>query len=287
MTILEELKNNQPPSELYHYTTQQGLLGIFKSDSLWASKIHYLNDSTEFGLALNFAKEVLNAKLENVVDVRSREKIECLLDNIHTIQTVNICVISLSQKRDLLSQWRAYGGSVGGFSIGFKSSNLIACAAQQGFYLVKCVYDEDKQKQMISELIDECLAVEFNTVGTKIDPNRPRTIFVLRTGGEFRTKLASIAPIIKHQSFREEDEWRLISEKGLNVSTLSFRPGVSMLTPYFEFQLGNKSDYVGSITVGPNPHPELAKEAVQMLLGKYGIAHDTRIYDTVIPFRNW
>jgi hypothetical protein len=272
MSVLEKLKNNQLPVELYHYTSQRGLLGIFNTDSLWASKIHYLNDSTEFGLALNLAKQVLNERLESEVDSRNREKIQCLQDNIPTIQKVNICVISLSQKRDLLSQWRAYGGSVGGFSIGFKSSNLLNHAVQQGFYLVKCVYEEDRQKHLISELIDECLAEDFNTVPAKVYPDIPRAVFALHTGGEFTKKLASIAPIIKHHSFREEDEWRLVSEKGINSSSLSFRPGVSMLTPYFDFKLGEKPDYLGSITVGPNPHPDLVKDAIEMLLSKYGSA---------------
>ena len=170
--------------------------------------------------------------MENATDIHDREKIECLLDNIHQIQRINICVISLSQKRDLLSQWRAYSGGIGGFSIGFKSSNLIDRATQQGFYLVKCVYEEDTQHQIMSELVDECLAEDFNTEKTRVDPNRPRTIFALRTGGEFSSRLAAIAPVIKHQSFSEEDEWRLISEKGFNVSTLAFRSGVSTLTPY-------------------------------------------------------
>ena len=64
MSVLEELKINSPPVELYHYTTQDGLIGIFDSNLLWASKIHYLNDSTEFELALTLAKDVLTEKLE-------------------------------------------------------------------------------------------------------------------------------------------------------------------------------------------------------------------------------
>jgi hypothetical protein len=287
MTILEDLKNIRPPDELYHYTSQLGLLGILKSDTLWASKIHYLNDSTEFRIALDLAKEVLNERLVKEVGARNREKIECLLDDIPTIQKINVCVVSLSQNRDLLSQWRAYGGSVGGFSIGFKSSTLLACASNQGFNLVRCVYDQSKQRQIISELIDECLAVEFNTIPSEVDPNRPRTILVLHTGGDFSRKLAATAPILKHPSYEEEDEWRLISEKGLNSSSLSFRPGGSMLTPYFEFILGDKRDYLGSITVGPNPHPDLANDAILMLLSKYGIANETKIIETGIPFRNW
>jgi hypothetical protein len=36
------------PDFIYHYTNQSGLLGILENRELWATKIHYLNDSTEF-----------------------------------------------------------------------------------------------------------------------------------------------------------------------------------------------------------------------------------------------
>ena len=285
MSVLDKLKENAPPVELYHYTSQAGLIGVFDSDALWASKIHYLNDSTEFELALSLATEVLNEKLETMPN--EQDKIKCLLDNIPIIQKVNVCVVSLSQKRDLLSQWRAYGGSAGGFSVGFKTNNLVTKSEEQGFFLVKCIYDPNEQRDIISSLIDECLADDFNLVPGYLDPDRPRTFVVLATGGDFTNKLASLAPIIKSKSFEEEAEWRVVSEKGLNSETLSFRSGLSTLTPYFEFKLGEKSDYIGSITIGPTPHPELAKDATHMLLGKHRIAQGTTIYETKIPFRNW
>jgi len=59
------------------------------------------------------------------------------------------------------------------------------------------------------------------------------------------------------------------------------------LTPYFDFKLGDKANYLSSITIGPNPHPGLAKDAVQMLLSKHGVAQEASIYETGIPFRNW
>lgn len=293
MSILQKLKNNQPPCELYHYTSQNGLLGIFESDSLWATKIHYLNDETEFELALNLAAVVLNEKLQCQKDTREKEKIRCLIDNIPTIQKLNVCVISLSQKRDLLSQWRAYSAGIGGYSIGFKSDNLVVSASKQGFYLVRCIYEEDKQKQLISDLIDECLAEEFNTRPDYVDYDTPRTLVVLHTGGDFTKKLASIAPIIKNKSFSEEAEWRLISEKGLTTKSLSFRVGVSTLIPYFNFKIGSKADYLESLTIGPNPNPILARDATSLLLGRYGISTgygiipSAYIHETDIPFRNW
>jgi hypothetical protein len=48
---------------LYHYTTQEGLLGILESKSLRATWIHYLNDSREFWHAFEVAKEQIDRRL--------------------------------------------------------------------------------------------------------------------------------------------------------------------------------------------------------------------------------
>jgi hypothetical protein len=50
-----------PPETLYHYTTQDGLLGIIQSRSLWATNVSYMNDSTEFDLFLGLLKDRLYA----------------------------------------------------------------------------------------------------------------------------------------------------------------------------------------------------------------------------------
>src|ERR1700716_1658382 len=53
-----------PPDILYHYTGQIGLLGIIEQAELWATKIQYMNDATEFGLALRLARQ----ELENIIN---------------------------------------------------------------------------------------------------------------------------------------------------------------------------------------------------------------------------
>jgi len=50
---LEDAKNSATPKILYHYTSQDGLIGILKDRNLWASKIHYMNDSKEFSQTLH------------------------------------------------------------------------------------------------------------------------------------------------------------------------------------------------------------------------------------------
>ena len=104
MTILEDLKNIHPPVELYHYTSQYGFLGILNTDSLWASKVHYLNDSTEFALALDLAKIVLEKRLAKVQNLRNREKVECLQENISGKQDI------LEADTDQVSRFLLYDG---------------------------------------------------------------------------------------------------------------------------------------------------------------------------------
>ena len=47
------------PNILHHYTNSDGLLGIFRDSAFWATKIHYLNDSSELVEPFNTAKEYL------------------------------------------------------------------------------------------------------------------------------------------------------------------------------------------------------------------------------------
>jgi hypothetical protein len=51
MNVKEHLYR-QPPDILYHYTTQPGLLGIIRTQEIWASHTQYLNDAREFRHAI-------------------------------------------------------------------------------------------------------------------------------------------------------------------------------------------------------------------------------------------
>ena len=279
---------SSPPSVLFHYTTQAGLLGILATDSIWATKIHYLNDSSEYLLALDLAANLLKTLLTGEHSKTKKRKIQCLLDNLKTIARMNVCVCSFSAKQDLLSQWRAYSGQPGGYSVGF-NTNLIQKEGQtQGFLLAECIYDANEQKRLVEELVTNSLAIDFNIAPSRIDPKRPRTMIALATGGSFAMDIAKLAPIIKSNAFFEEQEWRLISTAGISVDNMSFRPGQSMLTPYVPVQLDiTKSNCLTSVTVGPTPHTELAKLATQNLLARRSLSQSVEVSSSAAPYRGW
>lgn len=276
------------PTILYHYTTQAGLLGILGSDSLWATKIHYLNDSSEYQLAFELAIDVLRKLQQGERSTRKRTKIKCLLENLREIEHMNVCVCSFSAHGDLLSQWRAYAGETAGYSIGFHVEHLKERAKEQGYSLVRCVYNEGEQRELIEQVVTAALDQDFNTRRSRVDPTRPRTIIVLPTGGDFAKRFAQLAPLIKSSAFYEEAEWRLVSDTGVDVRTMCFRPGKSMLVPYVPFTLGaKKGSYLEGVTVGPTPHKQLSEYAIHSLLARWRCAHPPKVRCSKIPFRAW
>ena len=154
MSAIEEHLSKNIPRRLYHYTSQEGLLGIVKEKAIWASKIHFLNDLQEFSLGLSMAKDKLDELRRDPAYQEARTKINKLERALKTIGSINVCVASFSAKRDDLSQWRGYCGDSTGFSIGFDTKKLRDLASQTFmFALLPCTYKKKAQENMVEELL--------------------------------------------------------------------------------------------------------------------------------------
>ncbi len=69
---------------------------------------------------------------------------------------------------------------------------------------------------------------------------------------------------------------------------ITFREGLSMLTPYIVIQLEKegKGFPLFEVIVGPTPHRELALNSVSMLISRQGL-DGVRVGLSDIPFRSW
>jgi hypothetical protein len=158
------------------------------------------------------------------------------------------------------------------------------------------IYNPKDQQRLIQDEIDKFFAANAEKEPGYWDRNRgyrnpdKRTLKVLRhAGDDFATRLAQIAPRIKHESFIDEKEWRLVAEK-VSPSELCHRPGRSMLIPYYKIPIGDgdKFDSIREIVVGPTPHPDLSAASVRSLAIAAGLDRKgLKIRPTSIPFRNW
>jgi hypothetical protein len=279
------LLTREAPPQLYHYTYQDGLLGILESGDLWATKVQYMNDATEFSLATSLAKKRISVKLEHV-DSKYTALLNYMKDHLDAIILVNICSVSFCENHDLLSQWRGYAGGAGGFAIGINSACLAKAASSTNGRLGHCIYNEGDQAEIIDEMISDILAAASLDDG--IDEGK-----IMEYAKNFESNLIACGAFFKATGFKEESEWRLVTGPR-SYTHMDFRTGQSMLIPYYKVAIRTDrwNDEITSITIGPCPHPEASKHAISGLCIKHHI-HDGwsqgpfTIQHSGIPYRTW
>jgi len=280
-TIIDHF-NQKPTQLLYHYATQQGLLGIMKSKCLWASSIHFLNDSLEFKHAFELLRDEINTRLSDAEELE-KAFLNSVLSSFTSTSYLNIFVCSFSEEGDLLSQWRAYSANGTGYSLGIHYNDLSSLIQGQNFKLVKCIYDINDQKVIIRNLLRNAVLNYVENRKTNISA----TINIHLA--YFLEDFLRIAPILKHDSYYEEQEWRLISPQiSLDNSEVDFREGKSTIVPYFKFRLAKETENLKlrKLIVGPNPQKWDATIPVAYLITKNKI-ENCSVGLSRIPYRGW
>lgn len=283
-TILNEILSRKPDKPLYHYTTQRGLLGIVQTKELWATHTQYLNDSRELGHAVDMVAEEIRTLILTCTDSDRRAILEEMQKGVEFAGGFNVCVSSFSEVRDSLSQWRAYSGT-SGFAIGISADHLAKAAASQQCSLAACIYNAAQQQAVIQALVAEI--IEENTESHKHADEHGR--FLLSLGGNLRAYLNRYGPILKHPSFFEEREWRVISQPlSCREPHFGFREGRSMLIPYFRFNLANEDlpFQIHEVVVGPTAIPGQSADSVRSFLVGQDLA-TVPVDSSKVPYRTW
>jgi hypothetical protein len=279
-SAVEEVLAVDPPTHLFHYTSPPGLIGIVSSKKIWATHASFMNDTKELHHAIDYAKNAIFNRLNNIYQAQYTDEQKKLLQEMDkNIYVANrqIFLFSLSAQRDLLSQWRAYCPPGGGYAIGFPTVQLRNMAIEQGFYLAPCVYDHVPQYKIVQQIIEKHLT-HFNSE-RKQNPLKQFDEIVQPIVQAFAEDIAYFGPILKHPAFREEHEWRLVSSP-LHVghAKVQFRANANSVVPFYEFDLVNGKyptltdgrDMNASIgvVVGPTTDMPAAEYAVQCLMQK-------------------
>jgi hypothetical protein len=284
---------------LWHYTTPEGLTGIIESNSLWATDVFYLNDSSEFMHGINIAREIIKKKISSLGgDEKKRlERFDKDLSFIGPDHKRPVYVCSLSKAENELSQWRAYCRE-GGFSIGFPHQGLVDAMKGQRFELKECVYYNSEQQKIIKHLINsQVMPYIKNPEQFSRIPCTEQMISSIVCGGsnKFLSELSSTCSTLKHPSFEREKELRLVfdhryafekDENDKNKIRPKFRAKKGLIIPYISIKLPENEDFwrqVG-IIIGPTKYEKELKGSVHTLFRKY---HKTSISITHcgIPLR--
>jgi hypothetical protein len=273
---------SSPPPLLYHYTSQEGLLGILRDKSLRMSSIFHLSDAAEFSYAIQMAQTTLTMKWARETGPLL-ELYDGLLDAISVLESfaqMSLYVCSFSGIGDLLSQWRAYTPNGIGYSIGFEASFLKQRAQAQGFGLAPCIYDADFQRALVEKLL--------NLIAVSHEEGKDDVMDGLKF--RFSSALLRLAPLFKDPSFKEEMEWRVISQVNRSsAATAEFRPGKSTLIPFQRFDLRdeNQKIRIGQVYVGPNPHLKLSVGTTRFLFVCKEVSGPRQVEASSTPYRSW
>jgi len=278
-------KNNisqEVPKVLYHYTTAKSLLGIVNDNAIWATNINYFNDPNELKYAYRLVlEEVSNIKKIELSNTKKPENLHVFLSQLFRkfnksqieqllekmtkyIESLPIYVISLSEKKDHKSQWMEYSDMGNGFCIGFDTKRLCKGFDIGNFEYKKCIYDLEEQKVKVGKYLNQ-----YNLLFTNTKDNQSTE--VTDKISEFFNDMYKILTEIKKQHFKDEKEWRLVSQPiGTSNYEIRFRSNNNQIIPYISLPFPDliRDFPIVEIIIGPKQDNYLAKMALAILKSK-------------------
>jgi hypothetical protein len=288
--ITAQLYADRPRETLYHYTTLEGLLGIVSSRGLWASDIRYMNDSAEMKHAADLIKKDIARRIaEGHPNPKLLNQFQYWVGH-RMVHGHMLFSASFRSNGNLLSQWRGYSDHGKGVSIGFAPELILECAHARSFQVARCVYDPLEQERLVSQVVDavELLADEF---GECTDPAvLPPDQSYLESFERVESDLLRIAAVLKHPSFQEEEEWRVVSPilTDFAQAPIRYREGTSMLVPYLEFPLAVTPGAplaLEHLYLGPSPNISISMNSLELYLAQNDIRPRSGISYCQIPYR--
>jgi len=270
------------PTHLYHYTSVRGVEGILSRKEVWASLLHFMNDSREWLYALDLVEKSLLKKLTFRPDRYWLPFIADLSKSLSQIEGLHICVFSLTAMPNQLSQWRGYCPADGGYNLSFQPQLLQQHLARHKFTLRKCIYDGNEQQLVIDRIVNDVLAA-VGTLGNDSEIQKASNLALAR----FTEKLAAVAPIWKHPDFSEEEEWRAFSHVRSDDPRMGYHIKGSVAVPHcvLDLQTPTLPFPIGEVTVGPNTHQNLAMRGICALADSAGVS--VTATNSSIPLRNF
>ncbi|KYH45423.1 hypothetical protein AZH51_01860 [Branchiibius sp. NY16-3462-2] len=284
---------------LWHYTDAAASIGLLSSNTLWATSILHLNDSSELKFGLERA-DVEIANCSAGVDPVAAGFLKAIRDELWTEQfRQRFFVACASTEEDDLSQWRGYTGSTG-YSIGLDidTSQIwgIVVPNQSGLDPTQTPadsprfeglgrwapveYGPESQREQFRFILNSACgsAQEVEAPGTA--PQRRRELLAIHAG-----YLALAATRCKSAGFHGEHEWRLVVADPKVDGCIQFRAGPFGITPYLavtpppadldasvgQFYTGRANTLsVHDVCVGPTREPQTAKNGMDRLLAETG-----------------
>lgn len=286
---------------LFHYTDAAGAIGILgtsaTSSRIWLTQQQYLNDDSEYYHAFELARNTIIARSDEWPNVRRvmsgiwgipHDPIQTQIEPFNRANLGRVFSFSLSEAEDLLSQWRGYA-PYGGYSIGFRASDLRNVAWGNKLRFDECVYEDSDKTDKITSLMSS-VEIGIRTGQINYFPGIEDLTDADRVDATARfriqTYIAEYAAYFKSSGFREEREWRIVGVIIAQDPRSRYRGRGGAIIPYAELDIG--ADSVSpltpcSIIVGPGVDFVTAKHALEFM--RYDMLGQIDIKASALTFR--
>ncbi|TXN14105.1 DUF2971 domain-containing protein [Methylobacterium sp. WL122] len=291
---------------LFHYTSNVGLTGILHSKCLFATNYKYLNDSEEMNMARPLIIPVFEKDFESEATVLIAEghlrdtmlkdhgrgiykqEANNLLnaavetaDRLAPVFITSFCTHdepTYQWRHGLLSQWRAYG-SKGGCAIEFDREKMVAMFDLEG---ETYRYNQVALKDVVYENYDQVLDVsKLSGLARLVLRKMVLGEEVGDEANELYYAISFAAPQMKHRSFSEERETRVIaslvksktnySDASKKPRSVFYRDKEGLPCPTIRLLEGFDQLPIKRVIIGPQRNQDQVAYAVNMALEQYGI----------------
>lgn len=258
------MSQKSKPKYVFHYTSHHSFCSILKSRELWAHDYRLTNDSREISYALGLAR--LAVETDDECNKAFKGFINIFEEPFDPFNYRDIYgylfLSSFSEEPNILSQWRAYAPQ-NGYSLGFHLTSLQEQALEAGFTIAPVRYD-------FQEALGY-LRAELKPLAAEITNSQLSDLDAI---DRFGTILRRIAPLVKHESFCEEKEWRAYQYMEFTPK-VQYYPGRRCLTPYLPLTLTTEKfptiiPSLRQVIVGPSDDQHLLMEWTKDYLTSLG-----------------
>lgn len=287
---------------IYHYTSPEGLQGIFETRALFATDMYFLNDASEGMYVIRLIQDNIQELCHNDEELIKYVKRELRhLKLGKWTKLIHNYTISFSMNGDSLEMWNYYtkGNSIQGYNIGFDIEKLastiqIEILDNEGhqikrnekkhlvLYQGKVIYDRSRQLELIELIFNEFYS-KYKELGDEQMLSLVAHYMV--------SKAMNYGQFFKSKEFGIEEEYCLIfstyllegnSEKGIPCQE-KFRIHGGCIIPYQKCSFDIKS--ISEVTFSPSLFNDMTEAGLSRLLDQYGITGENRIKKSNIPLR--
>ncbi|PHR24364.1 MAG: hypothetical protein COA37_06425 [Hoeflea sp.] len=280
---------------LYHYCSVQSAHSILTSKKVRLSSLTHSNDFMEGQWSLEMVKKILQriASERNLSPYAARLAVLGLELQLNNYDALGLC---LSEKGDVLSQWRGYAHDGTGFSIGFSDEAIDSWKRSRTFK--KVIYEESEQVELLQPFVERLVQAVENGIFQGPEDARSGGLGEPQLSEEQRQERRDQAAhsyastgadmleeqfSLKNPAFSEEQEWRLITFKERTYEGCEFYASATKIVPYLEFDLPDvQHSHVDHVILGPKN--TIPVETVSAMLKTLGY-NDVNVEPSLASYR--